>query len=316
MMVAILACSAPSADPTAAPPATVPVVTAIPEATVVAPNPEPTVEVPAESSFLSGTGVDIATLPTLFIPPAGIAGFCGDDPAAPTIAIVNLSNVFSQLCLYQWPAADAPGFHVDLVDPNGVTQTSQFTFAPLQGGITVLDSSGGSAGNILTPNDQTGQLQTVISLNLYLEANVVPGAWTITATADDGSFTIGPSSIDIFHGGPTLSAIYNHEATVFQPQPGTYNPGDTLSMVGSSYPANTQLTLVLFRMDQSTPSQFGTPSLFPEYAVEVTTDASGSFSVDFLVGTNMPKGGYQMVADPALTSDTLVNPFIGQFTIQ
>jgi len=318
LLVAVLACSAPSVAPTSAPSVgtPVPVATTGSEATA-APTAVPTAEIPAEGGFLSGTPVDVATLPTLFIPPAGIAGFCGDVVTEPSITLANLSNVYSQLCLYQWPASvDSPGFHVDLVDPNGAAQTAEFTIAPLQGGITVLDASGGSAGNIVTPDAQTGQTETVVSLNMYLEANVVPGTWTVTATADDGSFSIGPSTIEVFRGGPTLSAIYNHQATVFQPQTGTYNPGDTLSMVGSTYPPNTQLTLVLFRMDLNPPSEFGTPSLLPQYATLVTTDASGSFSIDFLVGADTPKAGYQMVADQAVTPETLVNPFMGQFTIQ
>lgn len=288
--------------------------------------PEPAIEVTAtpavapEGGFVGAPAVDVSTLPHLAIPATGIGGiFCDATPTGPGVSVTPIISDLNQLCLYNFPtAAGSQPVSVTLTDPTGESYTASFSYAAREdGSVYLADWRGESAGYI---DDGTSGFTTTphLAITFLASANMPAGAWTASAQTADGSVTVPPTPITVERQGEVISIVRSPDSGPFEyPAQNTFTAGETLYIFGAGFDPGAALVFALYYQDPANPtSEFGTPTLTPLYAAQVTPDGSGNFNLQFVVGASTPAGTYFTTAAPAITDQLFINPFAGVFQIE
>lgn len=143
------------------------------------------------------------------------------------------------------------------------------------------------------------------------------GDWSISANTQDGSLNVGPTILTQECHYPQTSVTpdlnmnpikYTHSRN------NTFANGETLYIVGTTYPPNTAITVALY---QENPSMGMGALGTAKYAVSVTTDNAGHFQVPFLVSNETLRGTYWAVAASTITSELRLDSSFGaRFSIE
>jgi hypothetical protein len=319
-----VACTAPSAAPVVAtqeqtqeqlPPAPTP------EATLEL-TPEtrgPLIAIRPEGGFRTGEPIDASTLPTLAVPGVGVSGiFCDHSTSTEDIRLVSVVGIQYEICLFNWEITETgvPSLRITMTDPAGTSFTEDYTFGATDTYVSIVDSRGEVAGNVATEADLPPGMELFISIFVTIPPAAPDGAWTITAEAINGDKVVGPVSVTPDYGLEVIGLSPDPELHVLNGVLNWYTTDQVIYVTGAGYAPSTELTVAMYLQDPNTLSEMGTPTLLPQFATRVTTDASGKFAADFVVGANTPRGDYLAIAAPVFTTDLLFNPFVGGFKVQ
>jgi hypothetical protein len=327
-VVATLACNAPNAGTdaaTIAPPAVLTQEQLPPaptqEATLAA-TPEtggPLIEVPAEGGFRTGIPIDAATLPTLEIPAVGVSGiFCDHTTTQEDIALVPVVGIQYQICLFNWEITETgtPSLRITMTDPAGTVYTEDYTFGATDTYVSILDSRGEVAGNVPSEGDLPEGMDPFIGIFVTIPPAAPDGAWTITAEAINGDQVVGPVSVTPESQFEVIGLSPDAGLHVLDGVLNWYTTDQAIYVTGANYAPNTEIIVAMYLQDPNTLSESGTPTLLPQFATKVMTDASGKFAAEFVVGANTPRGDYLTIAGATFSPDMLFNPFVGGFKVQ
>jgi hypothetical protein len=218
------------------------------------------------------------------------------------------------MCLNNFPIApDSSAITAILVDPAGQSYTETFTYTP----DGMLNAKGINSGYIESGEGIDGNPGTPgVSLELYLPASLPCGEWTAFAKTQGGSLNVGPSTLVVDCASPRLSVLADGSSNPFvSPDYSWDGPsfthGETLTVFGSAYPANTPITVALYHQDPANADQNVASD-----AVSILSDASGNFKVPFMVGDETSKGAYYAVAAPVIDPTLRLHPFGARFLIE
>lgn len=279
----------------------------------------PTTPAP-EGGFTTGTPVDVTTLPALAKVPSGIEPTpCFVESTEPSINWGYGAFPYEALCLNNFPTApDSPGFTVTLTDPTGRTFSENFTYS--QEG--VINSRGTKAGFIENGNGIDGFPGTPgINMELYMPASLSCGDWSVSASMQDGSINIAPTTLAVdcdkrlsvlsdLNTNPFISPAYNWDG------PAVAN-NETIYVVGAGFSPNTAITVALYQDDPSAgESEGGFPLGTAKYAVSLMTDNAGNFQAPFIVGSGTQRGAYYVIAAPTIPPDIRLYHFGARFSVK
>ncbi len=267
------------------------------------------------AGFQTGTVIDSSTLPDLTaVGEGGEPSACYSEINDPSINLGYGIFPYQSLCLNNFPTApDSPGITVTLVDPSGQSYMETFTYSP----DGMLNAKGIKSGHIESGEGIDGNPGTPgVSLELYLPASLPCGEWTAMANTLDGSLNVGPSNLSVDCTSPRRSVLAEDSSSPFV-SPAyswdgpSFTPGETLTVFGSAYPANTTITVALYHQDPANADQY-----VALHAVSIQSDASGNFQVPFMVGIETSKGAYDVIAAPVIDPTLRLHPFGARFLIE
>jgi hypothetical protein len=276
-----------------------------------------------QAGFITGTPVDVASLPVLSaVGAGGEPEACFSESAVPSVSFGYYIFPYQSLCLNNFPTSpDSPGFTVSMVDPAGRIFSEPFSYS--QNGI--LNSRGEEVGYIQSGAGIDGTPATPgVSIEVYLPASLACGDWTVSAGTQDGSINVAPTTLTVSCESPRISVLADLNTSPFVTPPDlswegpAFSDNETIYTVGGAYAPNTAITLAFYSKDPAA----GTPpagSLYlgsAKYAVSIMTDAAGNFQVPFIVGNATQRGAYYAIAAPVITDDIRLYYFGARFSIE
>jgi len=156
-----------------------------------------------------------------------------------------------------------------------------------------------------------------VQMTLFNPANVPAGQWTIQASTADGSVSVGETPVTLSHNYPIVSALPELISNPLHQVSTVFHTGDTLFVFGASYPVSTPVIVAIYYGDpQAELADLGTPAIQPLYATRVTTNSSGQFLTQFVVGQNLVPGEYFVVAAEDMQTVEFIDPFSSRFTVE
>jgi hypothetical protein len=272
--------------------------------------------------FTTGTPVDVTTLPILANAPGGGEPMpCVSESSEPSITWGYGIFPKQALCLNNFPTApESPGFTIILTDPTGRTFQESFTYNQDR----ILNSAGAEVGYVNQEGSSIdgNPVTPGVSVQVYLPANLSCGNWSAAASMQDGSINIGATPLTLECQSPRLSVLSDLNTNpfispVYNWQGPSFAFGETIYVVGSAYPPNSNITVAFYQMDPSAgSSETGAMLHTAKYAVSVMTDSLGNFQTSFVVDSWTRGGGYYVVAAPAITPDIKLHMSSPQFSIE
>ncbi len=289
------------------------------------PNAEATLLVPTPSAppdgFITGTSIDVTTLPALAQVPAGGEPMpCFVENTEPSISLGYGIFPYQSLCLNNFPTApDSPAFTVTLTAPTGPSFSETFTYDQDH----IVNSKGTTVGYIEDGSGIDGNPGTPgVTIEVYLPASLLCGDWSVSANTQDGAINVGPTTLTMACDAPLVSVLPDLSTNPFVlPGYGQEGPafanGETIYVVGTAFPPGTVITVAFYQSDPAArTSESGQMLGTAKYAVSVMTDSSGNFQAPFVVGSSTQRGAYYAIAAPAITPDLRLSPFSARFSIK
>ncbi len=268
--------------------------------------------------FTIGVPVDVSILPALMKMPGGAEPVpCFTENTEPSISWGWNIYPYATLCLNNFPTVpDSPGFTITLTDPTGRTFSEPLAYN--QG--KIVNSMGAHIGFIQSGSSADATYPSTPGVSLEVFMPLPCGDWSISANTQDGSVNVGPTILTQECHYPQTSVApdldmnpikYTHSRN------NIFTNGETLHIVGTTYPPNTAITVALYQEDPSVGTAEGRyPLGTAKYAVSFMTDNAGNFQVPFLVGNETLRGAYWAVAASTITSELRLDPFGAQFSIE
>jgi hypothetical protein len=270
--------------------------------------------------FLTGA-IDAATLPKLSAPGGGVVPpRCEENPTGPAIRLVTITGLeHHALCLYNFPATvDSPAITLELTSPRGVTFRDTYSFSRTDYGIELIGAAGTSGGWVQSEESfGSPGLPTVPEVSISAAANVPTGPWTVNVSTADGSGSVQDATVTLTYDGPFALPVQDLIHNPLERARSDYTTGEVALIAGAGYPANTEITVAIYYYEpEPEVDEGGMPYAVPRYAAKVTTDSAGTFLLEFVVGENMTRGDYHVVAKTEFKAGDWIDPIVGRLHIE